>query len=113
MLNTRETIYNKGNDYDQVLSAYFVTEATATAEQKGKTYSDGLYHFTTKPVYELSGGANALNKRIFNMEQSAWAEVPETIASAYSADPSRTKIYSDDYSVVDADLSDKTWEKPE
>ena len=70
-MKRRNDIYNVGNDYDQKVSAYFITDDTEAEKQKGafpgyKAYSDGLYHFTTKPVYELSGGESALNKRVFN-----------------------------------------------
>ena len=83
-MNTRESLYNLGNDYFQETSAYFVTDDTAAELSAGvsgyKAYSDGLYHFTKKPAYELSGGTDALNKRIFNVPQSAWGEGPSALS---------------------------------
>ena len=77
-MKRREDIYNLGNDYFQKADVYFVTddaEAAKSAKIDGyKAYSDGLYHYTTQPAYELSGGVSALNKRIFNvLPQSTWA----------------------------------------
>ena len=75
-MKRREDIYNLGNDYFQKTDVYFVTadaDAEASAGVAGyKAYSDGLFHFTTQPVYELSGGVSALNKRIFNIPQEQW-----------------------------------------
>jgi len=111
-MKRRETIYNLGNDYFQKTDEYFVVDdkqAEASAGVAGyKAYSDGLYHFTTQPVYELSGGASALNKRIFNvLPQSAW-DAPEFItdetASAWSAINDASAVFSPDYAtgVVEA-----------
>lgn len=115
MINFKESIYNVGNDYPQTTSAYFETDDKTVAEKLGvegyKAYSDGLYHCTVKPVYELSGGENALNKRSFNLPQDAWEEVPEEITSAYSGMETRTKIFSDDYAVV-AEEPAGEWVKP-
>ena len=111
-MKRRNDIYNVGNDYDQEVSAYFVTkdtEAELSAGVKGyKAYSDGLYHFTTKPVYELSGGASALNKRVINnLPQSQWA-VPEFLkdaepsaASAWEPINAGSAVLSPDYATVE------------
>ena len=85
-MKRREDIYNLGNDYFQKTDVYFVTAdeaAEASAKVAGyKAYSDGLFHFTTQPVYELSGGASALNKRIFNVPQSAWGKEFDTVPTS-------------------------------
>lgn len=123
-MKRRETIYNLGNDYFQKTDEYFVVndkEAEASAGVAGyKAYSDGLYHFTTQPVYELSGGASALNKRIFNvLPQSAW-DAPDFIndetASAWSAINDASAVFSPDYAtgiVVGVEDPKRTWKKPE
>ena len=124
-MKRREDIYNLGNDYFQKTDVYFVTadkEAEEAAKVAGyKAYSDGLFHFTTQPVYELSGGVSALNKRIFNvLPQSAW-NAPEyfdddKIASGFSAINAASAVLSPDYAtgivVGDAEI-DKEWKKPE
>ena len=118
-MKRREDIYNVGNDYNQITSAYFVTDDT-TAEVSAKVpgykaYSDGLFHFTKEPVYELSGGEFALNKRVFNkLPQSAW-DAPEflsdpKVASAFSAVPNASAVFSPDYAVIE-DPTDNKWTK--
>ena len=120
-MKRREDIYNLGNDYFQKTDVYFVTadaDAEASAGVAGyKAYSDGLYHFTTQPVYELSGGVSALNKRIFNvLPQSAWAPNEDLVASAWSAINDASAVLSPDYAkgivVGDAEI-EKEWKKPE
>lgn len=118
-MKRREDIYNVGNDYNQITSAYFVTDDETAATSAGvagyKAYSDGLFHFTIQPVYELSGGASALNKRVFNkLPQSAWT-APDflddpKVASAFSAVPNASAVFSPDYAVIE-DPTDNKWEK--
>ena len=101
-MKRREDLYNLGNDYFQKTDVYFVTAdsaAEASAKVAGyKAYSDGLFHFTTQPVYELSGGASALNKRIFNVPQSDWTPVDfGDNASAFSAINAASAVLSQDY----------------
>lgn len=127
-MKRREDIYNLGNDYFQKTDVYFVTadeEAAKSADIAGyKAYSDGLFHFTTQPVYELSGGVSALNKRIFNvLPQSGW-DAPEyfadeKIASGFSAINAASAVLSPDYAtgivvgLNGGDTTDKKWKKPE
>lgn len=99
-MKRREDIYNLGNDYAQVTSAYFVT--AETAEDAGvdpkKVYSDGIYHYAVKPVYELSGGEDALNKRILNkLPQSDWTAPEFDGAEAFSAQSDASAVFSPDY----------------
>jgi hypothetical protein len=118
-MKRREDIYNVGNDYNQVTSSYFVTDDKTAETSAGvagyKAYSDGLFHFTVQPVYELSGGASALNKRVFNkLPQSAWG-VPsflgdEKVASAFSAVPNASAVFSPDYAVIE-DPTNNEWTK--
>jgi hypothetical protein len=123
-MKRREDIYNLGNDYFQETSAYFIVddaEAEKAAGIKGySAYSDGLFHFTTQPVYELSGGASALNKRIFNvLPQSGWGEPTFEGAETFSAINDASAVFSPDYAkgVVVAlngtAETDKKWKKPE
>lgn len=122
-MKRRETIYNLGNDYFQKTDEYFVVddkEAETSAGVAGyKAYSDGLYHFTTQPVYELSGGASALNKRIFNvLPQSAWTEADfvKNNQSAFSGVTDHSAVFSPDYAtgiVVGVEDPKKDWKKPE
>ena len=115
-MKRREDIYNLGNDYFQKTDVYFVTadaDAEASAKVAGyKAYSDGLFHFTTQPVYELSGGVSALNKRIFNyLPQSAWTEPTFEGASAFTAINDASAVLSPDYAkgiVVDLNGGDTT-----
>ena len=113
-MKRREDIYNVGNDYDQKVADYFVTSDTEAVTSAGvagyKAYSDGLYHFTKKPVYELSGGEFALNKRIFNkFPQSEWASYDfGKDASAFSAINAASAVFSPDYATVE-DPTDNTW----
>lgn len=105
-MKRREDLYNLGNDYAQTTSAYFVTEDTAAEAgiDAKKVYSDGLYHYTVKPAYELSGGADALNKRILNvLPQSAWAAPDFSGASAFSAQTDASAVFSPDYATAIAD----------
>ena len=101
-MKRREDIYNLGNDYFQDTSAYFIVDDDKAAEAAGipgySAYSDGLYHFTTQPVYELSGGASALNKRIFNvLPQSDWAEPTFDGVETFSAINDASAVFSPDY----------------
>lgn len=115
-MKRREDIYNLGNDYFQKTDVYFVTADDAAEASAGvagyKAYSDGLFHFTTQPVYELSGGVSALNKRIFNvLPQSAWAPIDFEGASAFSAINDASAVFSPDYAkgiVVDLNGGDTT-----
>lgn len=105
-MKRREDLYNLGNDYAQVTSAYFVTSATAAeyGVDAEKVYSDGLYHYTVKPAYELSGGENALNKRILNvLPQSAWAAPDFDGAESFSAQSDASAVFSPDYATGIAD----------
>lgn len=107
-MKRRETIYNLGNDYFQKTDEYFVTAddvAETSAKVAGyKAYSDGLYHFTTQPVYELSGGASALNKRIFNYPQDKWEPATFDGIDSFSAINDASAVFSPDYAtgVVEA-----------
>lgn len=121
-MKRRETIYNLGNDYFQDTKVYFVTndeQAAASAKIDGyKAYSDGLYHYTTQPVYELSGGASALNKRIFNVPQEEWTtpDFIEENASAWSAINDASAVFSPEYAtgiVVGDTPVEKDWVKTE
>ena len=123
-MKRRETIYNLGNDYFQKTDVYFVVDDEAAAKSADiegyKAYSDGLYHFTTQPVYELSGGASALNKRIFNVPQSAWGDkfdtVPTSAYETFSAINDASAVFSPDYAtgiVVGDTPVEKDWKKPE
>lgn len=117
-MKNRDNIYNVGNDYFQKLDKYFLDtdEKVKEKELYGKAYSDGLYHYTTEPVYELSGGESALNKRVFNkLPQSGWATptfiedgtVPE---SAFSGITDASAVFSPDYAKVEFDFeTDNTW----
>jgi hypothetical protein len=123
-MKNRDNIYNVGNDYFQKLDKYFLDtdeKVSAATDPKGnplygKAYSDGLYHYTTEPVYELSGGASALNKRVFNkLPQSAWT-APTFItdgtveASAFSGITDASAVFSPDYAKVEFDFeTDNTW----
>ena len=114
-MKRREDQYNAGNDYLQVTSAYFVTsddEAEAQSKVPGyKAYSDGLYHYTQVPVYELSGGKNALNKRVFTkLPQDKWAPATFDGISAFSAINAASAVFSPDYSKAEYDFeTDNTW----
>ena len=102
-MKRREDIYNLGNDYFQKAEKYFRTTSEEVEAVSGKSpvYSDGIYHYTQVPVYELSGGVSALNKRIFNVPQTAWDDKFETIpASGYetfSAIIDASAVFSKDY----------------
>ena len=122
-MKRREDIYNLGNDYFQDTSAYFVVDDDAAAEAAGipgySAYSDGVYHFTTQPVYELSGGVSALNKRIFNVPQSEWAEGTFEGAETFSAINDASAVFSPDYArgivvgLNGTETVEKEWKKPE
>lgn len=122
-MKRREDIYNLGNDYFQKTDVYFVTadaDAEASAGVAGyKAYSDGLFHFTTQPVYELSGGVSALNKRIFNIPQEQWEPLEGLEASAWSAINDASAVLSPDYAtgivvgLNGTETVDKEWKKPE
>ena len=103
-MKRREDIYNLGNDYFQKAEVYFRTTQDEVDEVSGKSpvYSDGLYHYTQEPVYELSGGVSALNKRIFNvLPQTDWTAPEyfkdEKIASGFSAINAASAVLSPDY----------------
>ena len=104
-MKRRNDLYNLGNDYNQEVSAYFLEKDNdvKTSGFYGKAYSDGLYHYTIKPAYELSGGASALNKRILNVPQSAWTPNEALEASAFSAAPDASAVFSPDYATAIAD----------
>lgn len=105
-MKRRNDLYNLGNDYPQDVSAYFLDTDAKVKEKKfyGKAYSDGLFHYTVKPAYELSGGKDALNKRILNVPQSAWAapDIGDNI-SAFSALNDASAVLSPDYATAIAD----------
>jgi len=103
-MKRKEDLYNLGNDYAQVTSAYF--ETTHVENGVDKAYSDGLFHYTLKPAYELSGGENALNKRILNnLPQSAWAEPDFKGVEYFSAQTDASAVFSPDYATGIADGS--------
>lgn len=121
-MKRRETIYNLGNDYFQKTETYFRTTSAEVEAVSGKApiYSDGLYHYTQEPVYELSGGASALNKRIFNVPQSEWTKqfdtVPTSAWETFSAINDASAVFSPDYAtgiVVGDTPVEKDWKKPE
>ena len=106
-MKRRETIYNLGNDYFQDTKTYFRTTSAEVEDVSGKApiYSDGLYHYTQEPVYELSGGASALNKRIFNkLPQTDWKPAEFDGIETFSALPDASAVFSPDYAtgVVEA-----------
>ncbi len=114
-MKRREDQYNAGNDYLQVTSAYFVTDDKTAEEKSGvpgyKAYSDGLYHYTTAPVYELSGGVSALNKRVFTkLPQDSWAPADFEGADSLSAITDASAVFSPDYSKAEYDFkTDNSW----
>ncbi len=112
-MKRRNDIYNVGNDYNQEVSAYFKDDTTVKEEGLyGKAYSDGLYHYTQKPAYELSGGENALNKRVFNkLPQSGWAPAEFDGIETFSAKNDASAVFSPDYATVE-DPTDNVWKKP-
>ena len=114
-MKRRNDIYNVGNDYNQEVSAYFcdTEDEVKKVSGYGLPYSDGLYHYTKKPVYELSGGEDVLNKRVFNkLPQSSWT-APDLgdNASAFSAINDASAVLSPDYATVE-DADDRVWKKP-
>lgn len=119
-MKRRETIYNLGNDYFQKTETYFRTTSAEVEAVSGKApiYSDGLYHYTQEPVYELSGGASALNKRIFNVPQSEWTKqfdtIPTSAYETFSALPDASAVFSPDYAtgvVVGEEDAYANWDK--
>lgn len=100
-MKRKEDLYNLGNDYAQVTSAYF--ETTHVEGGVDKAYSDGLFHYTIKPAYELSGGENALNKRILNVPQSDWEAPTFDGAEAFSAQSDASAVFSPSYATGVAD----------
>ena len=118
-MKRRNDQYNAGNDYLQTTSAYFVTDDAEAAEKAGvkgyKAYSDGLYHYTTAPVYELSGGVSALNKRVFTkLPQDKWEAPTFDGAETMSAITDASAVFSPDYSTAEYDFeTDNEWKKPE
>ena len=113
-MKRRNDIYNVGNDYDQKVSAYFcdTEDEVKAVSGYGLPYSDGLYHYTKKPVYEPSGGEDALNKRVFNkLPQSNWEAPDFKDVSAFSAINDASAVLSPDYATVE-DPTDNVWKKP-
>jgi len=120
-MKNRDNIYNVGNDYFQKVETYFRTTQDEVDAVSGKApiYSDGLYHYTQEPVYELSGGASALNKRVFNkLPQSEWAtptfiEDGTVPVSAFSGITDASAVFSPDYAKVELteDPTDNDWSK--
>lgn len=114
-MKNRDNIYNVGNDYYQKLETYFVTDDKEAASAAGidtyKAYSDGLYHYTTQPVYELSGGLSALNKRVFNkLPQSEWEAPTFDGIETFSAINDASAVFSPDYAKVEMDFeTDNDW----
>jgi len=114
-MKRRNDQYNAGNDYLQTTSAYFVTDDAAAAEQAGiatyRAYSDGLYHYTTAPVYELSGGVSALNKRVFTkLPQDKWQAPDFAGIESFSAINDCSAVFSPDYSTAEYDFeTDNDW----
>lgn len=114
-MKNRDNIYNVGNDYYQKLETYFVTDDKEAASAAGidtyKAYSDGLYHYTTQPVYELSGGLSALNKRVFNkLPQSEWEPATFDGIETFSAINDASAVFSPDYAKVEMDFeTDNDW----
>ena len=115
-MKRRETIYNLGNDYFQKTETYFRTTSDEVEAVSGKApiYSDGLYHYTQEPVYELSGGASALNKRIFNVPQDKWEPADFDGIDSFSALPDASAVFSPDYAtgvVVGEEDAYANWDK--
>lgn len=115
-MKRRETIYNLGNDYFQKTETYFRTTSAEVEAVSGKApiYSDGLYHYTQEPVYELSGGASALNKRIFNVPQTEWKDADFPGFDSFSALPDASAVFSPDYAtgvVVGEEDAYANWDK--
>lgn len=110
-MKRREDQYNAGNDYLQKTSAYFRTtqEEVDAVSGKAPIYSDGLYHYTTAPVYELSGGVSALNKRVFTkLPQDKWQAAE--FADALSGVTDASAVFSPDYSTAEYDFeTDNDW----
>jgi hypothetical protein len=114
-MKRRNDQYNVGNDYLQSTSAYFLTtqEEVDAIGGKAPVYSDGLYHYTTAPVYELSGGVSALNKRVFTrLPQDKWEAPSFDGAESLSAITDTSAVFSPDYSTAEYDFeTDNTWNK--
>jgi hypothetical protein len=100
-------LYQIGNDYPQVASAYFETSS----------YHDGIYTELKKDlVWDVSGvdgfddsffdlkNPEGLNKRILNVPQSAWA-VPTSgedfVGDDISAISAVSATFSPDYAVAE------------
>ena len=98
-MKRREDIYNLGNDYFQKAEKYFRTTQDEVDEVSGKSpvYSDGIYHYTQEPVYELSGGVSALNKRIFNVPQTEWDPATFEGVETFSAINDASAVFSPEY----------------
>ena len=105
-MKRKNDIYNVGNDYFQKTEQYFRTTQGEVDEVSGKgpVYSDGIFHYTQEPVYELSGGVSALNKRVFNkLPQSKWTEPDFDGFDSFSALPDASAVFSPDYATVEDD----------
>lgn len=98
-MKRREDIYNLGNDYFQKAEKYFRTTSAEVEAVSGKSpvYSDGIYHYTQEPVYELSGGVSALNKRIFNVPQTEWDPATFEGVETFSAINDASAVFSPEY----------------
>lgn len=98
-MKRREDIYNLGNDYFQKAEKYFRTTSAEVEAVSGKSpvYSDGIYHYTQEPVYELSGGVSALNKRIFNVPQTEWDPATFAGIETFSAINDASAVFSPEY----------------
>lgn len=109
-MKRKNDIYNVGNDYFQKTEQYFRTTSAEVEEVSGKgpIYSDGIFHYTQEPVYELSGGVSALNKRVFNKLQSEWAEPDFDGVDTFSAINDAKWVLSKDYATVD-DETNSDW----
>jgi hypothetical protein len=97
-------LYQIGNDYPQVASAYFETSS----------YHDGIYTELKKDlVWDVSGvdgfddsffdlkNPEGLNKRILNIPQTEWADVTSADVRGDVSAVSGEKIFSVDYATAE------------